>query len=161
MLNNKHSIYCVEAWGNAFEVHITPLITLQKKIIRIITFSPFRAHTTPLFKQINVLPFQKIVFNKIGLQMFKYNIGDIPNALKTLFIKNSSIHNYNTRSRDKLRPALSKHRFRDKDFSFISVHIWNYICDNINIAINFCSFKRKLKYFILSEKFAFNMKLNN
>ena len=86
--------------------------------------------------------------------MFKYNSGDIPNALKTLFKKNSAIHNYNTRSRDKLRPALSKHHFRDKDFSCISVHIWNYICENINIAT------KKLKYFILSEKFSFNMKLN-
>ena len=115
----------------------------------------------PLSKQINEFPFQSIVFNRIGLQMFKYNSGDIPNALKNLFKKNSSIHNYNTRSRDKLRPALSKHRFRDKDFSFISVHIWNYICENINISINFFSFKKKLKSFILSEKFSFNMKLNN
>ena len=31
-------IYCLEIWGNASDIHLQPLITTQKKIVRIITF---------------------------------------------------------------------------------------------------------------------------
>ena len=43
----------------------------------------------------------------------------------------------------------------DRDFRLVGVHVWNYICDNINIDTPFASFKRILKKFILSEKFMF------
>ena len=36
-------IYCVEVWGNALSTHIQPLVKLQNKIVRIITYS---YHTT-------------------------------------------------------------------------------------------------------------------
>ena len=81
----------------------------------------------------------------------------IPIALRSLFTKNSSIHNYNTRNSNKLRPALARHAYRDKDFRFISVHVWNYICDNVRIDVSFPSFKKSLKCFILSEKFSFKL----
>ena len=42
-------LYCVEIWGNAAECYILPIITLQKKIIRFITFSPYLAYTKNLF----------------------------------------------------------------------------------------------------------------
>ena len=35
-------IYCVEVWGNALSIHLTPLLKLQKKILRIITFTHHR-----------------------------------------------------------------------------------------------------------------------
>ena len=37
--------------------------------------------------------------------MFKYNNGNIPNALSELFTPNSSNHSYNTRNKDKIRSA--------------------------------------------------------
>ena len=40
-------IYCIESWGNAAQCHLEPLFKLQKKIIRIITFSDYNAHTEP------------------------------------------------------------------------------------------------------------------
>ena len=42
-------IYCIEVWGNASHCHLHPLFLLQKKIIRIMTFSPYLAHTETLF----------------------------------------------------------------------------------------------------------------
>ena len=41
---NAHwDIYCVEIWGNASAIHLDPLIKIQKKRIRAITFSEFSA----------------------------------------------------------------------------------------------------------------------
>ena len=36
-------IYCIEIWGNASAIHLEPLIKIQKKSIRAITFSEFSA----------------------------------------------------------------------------------------------------------------------
>ena len=33
--------YCVEVWGNTAEKYLDPLIKVQKKIVRVITFSPY------------------------------------------------------------------------------------------------------------------------
>ena len=54
------------------------------------------------------------------------------------------MHNYNTRNKDKICPAIAKHAYRDKDFRLVGVHVLNYICDNINIATSFASFKTYL-----------------
>ena len=43
-------------WGSADKTHLEPLIKNQKKAIRTITFSSCNAHTTDLFKQMNILP---------------------------------------------------------------------------------------------------------
>ena len=97
------------------------------------------------------------MFQRLGLQLYKYEFGIIPIPLRSLFTKNSSVHNYNTRNSNKLRPAIARHAYRDKDFRFISVHVWNYICDNVNINVSFPSFKKSLKCFIMSEKFSFEL----
>ena len=49
-------IYCIEIWGNAANCHLQPLLLIQKKIVRIITFSDYLAHTEPIFKELKVLP---------------------------------------------------------------------------------------------------------
>ena len=83
------------------------------------------------------------------------HIWSIARRSNYVFVKNRSVHNYNTRNKDKLRPAIAKHLYRDRDFRLVGVHVWNYICDNINIDTLFASFKRILKKFIQSEKFIF------
>ena len=104
-------IYCIEIWGNAADSHILPIITLQKKIIRFITFSPYLAHTKTLFLDTNIFRSKKLVIHRIGIQMFKFNLGLSPVALNNLFVRNSNIYNYNTRNKNKLRSAIGRHKF--------------------------------------------------
>ena len=110
----------------------------QQQSVRIITFSSYCSHTNILFKHLNVLPFKELLFLRIGLQI-KYEYGQLPDILNMFFVKNRSVHDYNTRNRDKLHPA--KHAGRDRDFRFVGVHVWNYICDNIKLATSFSLFK--------------------
>ena len=60
----------MEVWGCAKSVHLSPLKLIQKKIVRVITFSDRLAHTAPLFKQLNILPLDKLIFHRIGLFMY-------------------------------------------------------------------------------------------
>jgi hypothetical protein len=43
-------IYGAIVWGNTYKSNVLPLTLLQKKAIRIITFSPPRTRSSPLFK---------------------------------------------------------------------------------------------------------------
>ena len=145
-------LYCVEIWGNAAECPILPIITLQKKIIRFITFSPYLAHTKNLFLDANILPFKKLVIHRIGIQMFKFNLGLSPVALNNLFVRNSNIHNYNTRNKNKLRSAIGRHKFIYKNFRYISVHIWNNITDKIDTDTSLLTFKKQLKVLLFTDE---------
>ena len=37
-------IYCIEVWGISPHTHLKPLLLLQKKIVRIMTFSSYYAY---------------------------------------------------------------------------------------------------------------------
>ena len=54
------------------------------------------------------------------------------------------MHNYNTRNKDKLRPTVAKHAYRDQDFRLVGVHVWNYIAANLKIDTYFSTFKKAL-----------------
>ena len=77
-------IYCLEILGNASDIHLQPLITTQKNV-RIITCSSYCSHTNILFKHLNALPLKKLLFLRIGPQMFKYEYGQLPDALNMFF----------------------------------------------------------------------------
>ena len=53
-------IYCVELWGHAGDRLLHPLFLVQKKIVRIITFSAFLAHndeTALIFSETEIITF--------------------------------------------------------------------------------------------------------
>ena len=81
---------------NATHIYLLPLIKLQKKIVRGITFSKYFAHTAELFVNLDILPFKLLVVHRIGILMFKNYLGYVPNVVHSLFTTNASIHDYNT-----------------------------------------------------------------
>ena len=46
-------IYCIEVWSISPHTHLKSLLLMQKKIVRIMTFSSYYAHTAPIFKDLN------------------------------------------------------------------------------------------------------------
>ena len=88
-------IYCSEVWSTASNIHLQPLINLQNKIIAIINLSPYNSPIKLIFQELlNILPFPKNVFHRIGHQMFKYEFGIMPIALQNIFCTNCSVHFY-------------------------------------------------------------------
>ncbi len=152
-------IYCVEIWGNACDSHLDPIIKLQKKILRIITFSTYTAHTEPLCFVLNTLPFRKLVTQRIGLQMFKYANNFVPISINDLFIKNEHVHEHNTRQRSNLRQPVGKQEYMYRNFSFMGVYIWNHIINktNINIHSPYHTFKYTLKKHLLHNEMTFRI----
>jgi len=47
--------YSLITWGNAYQTTLLPLIILQKKAVRIMTFSEYNSHSSPLFQRLKIL----------------------------------------------------------------------------------------------------------
>ena len=54
-------IYCIEAWGNATNCHMEQLYLTKKKVARMISFSNYNTPSKDVFKQLNILPLNKLV----------------------------------------------------------------------------------------------------
>ena len=69
-----HLSYCITTWGGAAHSVLNPLILVQKKIIKLITYSSFTSPSTPLFSKLNLLKLQDIYNLNIALLIHKiYN----------------------------------------------------------------------------------------
>ena len=121
-------IYCIEIWGTASQIHLQALFLVQKKVVRIRTFSHYLAHTQPLFQSLSISPVDKLFLNQIGIVMYKYYNGLFPNVMNILNVKNKDIHSHNTRSNNLLRI----HR-GTVNFTNLSARVWNVLTRNINM----------------------------
>ena len=142
--------YCIEAWGCAMQTHLLPLFLLQKKIIRLITFSPYLAHTGPIFLNLQLLPLEKIFFSRVGLVMFKCSNNMLPNVISNLYIKNNEIHSHFTRNSNLLRIPKGT-----PNFTTISARVWNEIVTKIIMDqhVSISKFKTMLKSYLLVSSF--------
>ena len=47
--------YGILAWGNIYPTILQPISTIQRKALRIMTFSKYDAHSSPLFKSLQII----------------------------------------------------------------------------------------------------------
>ena len=76
---------------------------MQKKIVKIMTFTSYYAHTAQIFRDLKTLTNAKLIVLRIGIAMYKLNNGLLSEVLNTMNRRNSDIHAYNTRSKDMFR----------------------------------------------------------
>ena len=143
--------YCIEVWGCASQTQLNCIFLLQKKIVRIMNFSYYLAHTNPLFLSMEVLPLRKIFFHRVGLVMYKYSNHLLPECIAQLYLRNDSIHEHNTRGCQLLRVPLES-----KTFSSLSARIWNALSLKLNCNVSISLFKRNLKLFLLHNELVIN-----
>ena len=135
--------YSIETWGSASKIHLHPLFFTQKKVVRIITFSHYLAHTHPLFLSLSILPLDKLFLNQIGIVMYKYCNSLLPDVMNRLYVKNNVIHSYYTRGNNLLRIPRGT-----VNFTNISARVWNVLDTQINVYVPYHAFKHKLDIFI-------------
>ena len=72
----------------------------------------------------------------------------LPNAMKSLIVRNNDIHHYNTRlrgSRLTCKPVVNSVTNR-------SVQLWNAISSKVNINVSMYKFKYYVKFFLLENE---------
>ena len=78
--------YGLMIWGNTYEATLHPIIVLQKKAVRIITFCSYNAHTSnsPIFKHLYIMKFRDVIYlNCVFIFKFYHNL--LPSAFHYFF----------------------------------------------------------------------------
>ena len=133
--------YNVEVWGSTYQTHLDPLIVQHKKVIRTITNSGYRDHTTPLFSKLNLLKFRDIYKFQVSVKMFK-------------LVKNGHFQTQQarlTRQNDLLLPEFHRLSLTQHAFSYVGPSIWNSLPSDIRNVGKIAIFKRNLKSYLLDQ----------
>ena len=83
--------YGLISWGNTYSSTIQPLFILQKRAIRIMTFSKFHEHSSSIFKRLNIVKLPDLVTLSIAVFMYKFHNRPLPLVFDTFFTQVMSI----------------------------------------------------------------------
>ena len=134
-------IHNVIIWGGTFSSHMSQLIILQKKLIRIITRNNYLAHTSPLFYKCNILEINDIYNYFLCIHMF---------TLKLHGNRPPRNHNQNTKFRDLALPSNQRLTLTQHAISFVAPKMCNSLPSKIR-EHNFLSvFRKSLKAYLLT-----------
>ena len=136
--------YCSEVWGKCCSTVLAPIVILQKRAIRIICKSSNRAHTTLLFKKLELLKFVDIIDFKIGVIMYKANHKLLPRNIQLLFTFNID-NKYKTRQCNKLSVIFARTALKSRCLSIYGVKLWNSIEETVSTSITLIKFKKLFK----------------
>ena len=142
--------YILTAWGNTYPSSLKPLVTLQKKVVRIITFSSYNDHSSPLFRKVDILKFCDLVYIHNALFMYDYYSRKLPSVFNNFFKSLNKVHQYNTRLACKKSLYLPSIRtnYGKYNICYTGVKVWNSINDILK-SQNRIFLKRLLKESLL------------
>ena len=139
--------YCNIVWGSTYDSYLQPIFLLQKKAIRIITFSPPQTHTKPLFHKLNILPVHSIFKCQVACFVFLFEHNLLPVPLSSLFHFNFEYHDYLTRSRFNLHKVFAKYHL---SLCSQAPSIWNSLPITFRNSLNISNFRRNIKKYFLN-----------
>ncbi len=129
--------YCCAVWSGNYENNIHRIELYQKKIVRIISKSAYNAHTSLIFKDLNLLKFEDISTLSILKIVYKYH-HQTPteyNRLK-LFTKNES-------HPDKYRIPFGRLNTTRFAISYRGPKLWNSLSQSLKSKPTLHSFKKE------------------
>ena len=139
--------YCSIVWASKYPSHLQPILRFQKKALRIMTQSPPRAHTYPLFSTLNILNIFNIYKHQVSCFVFLHMQKRLPIPLLSFFKLNSDCHQYFTRKKDNLYLHTHKYSF---PLRVQGSPIWNDIPLSLCNSLNRSNYKRKIRDYFQS-----------
>ena len=88
--------YGVSVWGPTHPTLLDPISVLQKKILRVITFSDINAPSTPIFDSLKILKFNDIIPFQIVSFVYECVHNIAPTYFSGYFTKIENIHSIGT-----------------------------------------------------------------
>ena len=146
-LFESHLRFGLIMFGSASQSSVNELFILQKKAIRLVTGSHFKAHTDPLFLKLKILKIDDLVNLERQLLVHKYRQGKLPTAFNTNFLV--PVHpTDHSRTGDPLCYALpfpTSAQIARSPYSFL-VKAWNSVPYEAKVMAGYKDFK---EYMIL------------
>ena len=120
---------------------INSLVLIQKKLVRIITCSPYRAHTEPLMYANKMLSVTNINMYLTGIFMYQCVNKETPELFLNFFCTNSDFHDHDTRHAADLYVPYGRLDIRKFSIIIHGANVWNSIkkcpiCTRVQAAIS-------------------------
>ena len=134
-------------WQFTTQSNISKLVLLQKRCIRVMTFSPFLEHTSNLFKELKLLTVEDIFKENILVFFYKIDKGSPPLSIIEMFDNLSFTHKYETRSvKFSFRlPKVNTYKYGLSSLRSKGANYWNNFV-TISNSKEFTSLKQLRKY---------------
>ena len=131
-LNYPFLTYGLLVWGNTYQTTLKSIVSLQKRAIRIMTFSKPDEHSGPLFKQLEILKLKDLVYFYNALFMYKFHNNLLHKEYDQFFQLISSVHKYNARLASRSPYYIKNIRTNYGKFNihFVAAAIWNNLDKN-------------------------------
>ena len=138
--------------GNTYSTTLKPLITLQKRAIRTMTFSKPDEHSELLFKELKILKLTDLVTLHNALLIYHYYYNRLPSSFENYFQTVASVHSYNIRLASKSTYYINTIQTNYGKFNirFAAVKVWNHFDESIK-HLPLKKFKNKVKLNILQS----------
>jgi len=138
--------YCCVIWASPHETHgLDHILKLQKRAVRTITGSPYRAHSTPLFAKLGILKIHDLSYTYLMLFMFKFKHNILPPLFENYFALVSDTHTLNTRSSHRYAVPFARTTCRYNCLRLIGPRLWNSLPIDISSENSITNFRAKIK----------------
>ena len=145
-----HLNYCILAWGSAKPTFLYPLITLQKRIARILTDSSYYAHSDPLFNQLKMMKIKDLYLFHCQIFMYKIiNLDKYPNFREEINAIQPA-HSYNMRYSNLITPYCRSDVCK-QSLLYQGIRAWNQLTNDVKTSSSLNSFKSKCKMKLVSK----------
>ena len=145
--------YGTLVWGSNYKSKLRHIHLLQKRALRIMTFSHIKTPSRPLFQKLEILNIFEIVKLQLGEIAFKYSKDQLPSTFSKLFIDMNEVHQYSTRSKSNknLYIPRKKLNYGQHGVQYAASKNWNEIPLDIKVSASNSIFKKKYRTFLLSS----------
>ena len=109
------------------------------------------AHTNPIFKNLHVLPIDKLIHNRIGVFMYTIFYKLQPTIINNMYTQNLNVYTHNTIQKYHLHVSTGSSDFYTKSFYCSSILVWNDIMRNVDVSVSLFKFKKELKLYLLNN----------
>ena len=135
-------------WGCAKAKHLKKIESLQKRCIRNVSLKSYKAHSEPLFKELDILKFSDKLSQCRAIFMHKYRHKKLPSSFAGIFIDTTTTDRHNDYNYKNL-PAIRKNleNFPLKQIIFN----WNFLSLDLKATADPIEFGISLKRNYLSQ----------
>ena len=131
----SHLLYAAQVWTPKLLSVTDKISTLQKNAMRIMTFSEFRAHSEPLFKNLEILKLVDSITLNNCIFVHDYLHGHLPQCYINTFTRIDSKHSVDTRQASTgmlINPRCNTVTFGIKSIYKKCIFSWNKLTADIN-----------------------------
>jgi len=148
---HSHLLYGIEVYANATANHLSKLIVLNNKLLRILQYKSIKSHSIDLYITYSTLPIQ-LVHNYqilIFIHKYVYNKDKLPSVFSNYFEENSLFHCYNTRQKDYFHTYTVLSDLGKKSVKYKGSRLWSALPSDVKDIKSLQTFKCILRKYVL------------